>query len=115
MLALEALKKGTCETEQMVAEYDQRRRFMYKRLREIGLTCFEPKGAFYCFPSIKSSGMASEEFSEKLLYEQKVAVVHGSAFGEYGEGYIRCCYATSLPEIEEALGKLEKFLKKHSI
>jgi aminotransferase len=113
--AVEALKKGTCDTEEMVAEYDQRRRFMYKRLRDIGLSCFEPKGAFYCFPSIKTTGMTSEEFSEKLLFEEKVAVVHGSAFGECGEGYIRCCYATSLPDIEEALLRLSKFVKKYRV
>ena len=113
--AVEALKKGTCETEEMVAEYDQRRRFMFKRLRDIGLSCFEPKGAFYCFPSIKTTGMTSEEFSEKLLFEEKVAVVHGSAFGKCGEGYIRCCYATSLPDIEEALLRLNKFVNKYRV
>ncbi len=113
--AIEALKKGDSETEEMVAEYDRRRRFMYKRLRDIGLSCFEPKGAFYCFPSIKITGMTSQEFSEKLLFEEKVAVVHGSAFGQCGEGYIRCCYATSLPEIEEALDRMGKFIKKHRI
>ena len=113
--AIEALKKGTSETEEMVAEYDRRRRFMYKRLKDIGLSCFEPKGAFYCFPSIKITGMTSQEFSEKLLFEEKVAVVHGSAFGRCGEGYIRCCYATSLPEIEEALNRMGKFIKKHRI
>ena len=113
--AVEALRKGSCDTEEMVAEYDQRRRFTYKRLRDIGLSCFEPKGAFYCFPSIKVTGMTSEEFSEKLLYEEKVAVVHGSAFGRCGEGYIRCCYATSLPEIEEALIRINKFVKKYRV
>ncbi len=111
--AIEALQKGADEAAAMVAEYDQRRRFMIKRLRDIGLSCFEPKGAFYAFPSIKITGMTSEEFTEKLLVEEKVAVVPGSAFGQYGEGYIRCCYATSLPEIEKALDRMGKFIKKH--
>ncbi len=110
--AIEALRKGTEEVEAMVAEYDQRRRFMVKRLRDIGLSCFEPKGAFYAFPSIKNTGLTSEEFAERLLFEEKVAVVPGSAFGQCGEGYIRCCYATSLPEIEEALNRMGRFIKK---
>lgn len=113
--AIEALRKGNSEVEAMVADYDQRRRFMVKRLRDIGLSCFEPKGAFYAFPSIKITGMTSEEFAEKLLNEEKVAVVPGSAFGQCGEGYIRCCYATSLPEIEEALNRIGKFVKRHLI
>jgi aminotransferase len=112
--AIEALKSNTNDVEEMVAEYDQRRRFMVKRLRDIGLSCFEPEGAFYAFPSIKITGMTSEEFAEKLLFEEKVAVIHGSAFGQGGEGYIRCCYATSLPEIEEALNRMSKFIKRHS-
>ena len=73
----------------------------------------EPKGAFYAFPSIAVTGMTSEEFSEQLLIEEKVAVVPGSAFGECGEGYVRCCYATSLAEIEEALARMKRFVKKH--
>lgn len=113
--AVEALRKGADEVDTMVAEYDQRRRFMLKRLRDIGLSCFEPKGAFYAFPSIKTTGLTSEEFAEKLLLEEKVAVVPGSAFGQCGEGYIRCCYATSLTEIEEALNRMGKFIKKHRI
>lgn len=113
--AVEALRKGADEVDTMVAEYDQRRRFMLKRLRDIELSCFEPKGAFYAFPSIKNTGLTSEEFAEKLLLEEKVAVVPGSAFGQCGEGYIRCCYATSLPEIEEALNRMGRFIKKHRI
>jgi aminotransferase len=113
--AIEALRKGNSEVETMVADYDQRRRFMVKRLRDIGLSCFEPKGAFYAFPSVKITGMTSEEFAEKLLNEERVAVVPGSAFGQCGEGYIRCCYATSLPEIEEALNRMGKFIKRHRI
>lgn len=87
---------------------------MYTKLNEIGLPCSEPRGAFYCFPSVKNTGMSSEEFATKLLYEEKVAVVPGDAFGEYGEGYIRCCYATSLSEIEEAISRIRNFIKKHS-
>jgi len=113
MAAIEALKSGDEEVEAMVHEYDQRRRVMVKGLRDIGLSCFEPKGAFYAFPSIKTTGLTSEEFAEKLLYQEKVAVVPGTAFGECGEGYLRCCYAASMPEIEEALKRMGRFIKKH--
>jgi len=113
MAALEALKADDSEVDAMVRDYDRRRRVMVKGFRDIGLSCFEPKGAFYAFPSIKITGMTSEEFAEKLLMEEKVAVVPGSAFGQCGEGYIRCCYATSLPEIEEALKRMGKFIKRH--
>lgn len=113
--AIEALRNGAIEVERMVAEYDQRRRFMVKRLKDIGLSCFEPRGAFYTFPSIKITSMTSEEFAETLLIEEKVAVVPGSAFGQCGEGYIRCCYATSLSEIEEALNRIGKFIKRHRV
>ena len=111
--AIEALKEGDREVEAMVKEYNQRRRVMVKGLNDIGLSCFEPEGAFYAFPSIKSSGMTSEEFAEKLLIEEKVAVVPGSAFGKCGEGYVRCCYATSLPEIQEALKRMGNFAQRH--
>ncbi len=113
MAAIEALKNGENEIKRMVQEYDGRRRIIAKRLSEIGLSCFEPKGAFYAFPSIKATGMTSEEFAEKLLVEEKVAVVPGSAFGEHGEGFIRCCYATSLANIEEALSRMGRFIKKN--
>jgi aminotransferase len=109
------LRKSANEVEGMVAEYDQRRRFMIKRLRDIGLPCFEPKGAFYTFPPIKITGVTSEGFAERLLAEEKVAVVPGSVFGQCGEDYIRCCYATSLPEIEEALNRMGKFAKRHRV
>ena len=82
-------------------------------MNDIGLPCFEPKGAFYAFPSITCTGMTSEEFSEKLLMEEKVAVVPGAAFGQCGEGYVRCCYATSLADIEEALNRMGRFVKKY--
>ncbi len=113
MAAIEALKAGDREVAAMVEDYDRRRRVMVKGLRDIGLSCFEPKGAFYAFPSIKTTGMTSEEFAEKLLKEEQVAVVPGSAFGNNGEGYIRCCYATSLKEIEEALRRIERFVHRH--
>jgi aminotransferase len=112
--ALCALQEGENDVNSMVSEYNYRRRFMYTKMNEIGLPCSKPMGAFYCFPSVKNTGMSSEEFATKLLYEEKVAVVPGDAFGEYGEGYIRCCYATSLTEIEEAIGRMRNFINKHS-
>jgi aminotransferase len=112
MAAIEALRNGESEVEKMVQEYNRRRRFMVKRLNEIGLPCFEPKGAFYTFPSIKATGMNSEEFAEKLLMKEKVAVVPGTAFGACGEGFVRCCYATSLPDIEEAMRRMDRFVRK---
>ena len=112
MAAIEALRNGESEVEKMVQEYNRRRRLMVKRLNEIGLPCFEPKGAFYAFPSIKATGMNSEEFAERLLLEEKVAVVPGTAFGPCGEGFVRCCYATSLSSIEEALRRMDRFIRK---
>jgi len=112
--AIEALRAGEASVMEMVEDYNRRRLIIVKGLRDIGMPCFEPRGAFYAFPSITSTGMTSEEFSEKLLMEKKVAVVPGSAFGECGEGYVRCCYATSLAEIEEALTRMKRFVKKHS-
>ncbi|MBN2463491.1 MAG: aminotransferase class I/II-fold pyridoxal phosphate-dependent enzyme [Dehalococcoidia bacterium] len=114
MAALEALKADDDEVEAMARDYDRRRRFIVKGFRDIGLSCFEPRGAFYAFPSIKVTGMTSEEFAEKLLWEEKVAVVPGTAFGQCGEGYLRCCYATALTDIEEALKRMGRFVKKHS-
>ncbi len=111
--AIEALKSGEGDVAEMAEDYNRRRRVIVKGLRDIGLSCFEPKGAFYVFPSIKSTGMTSEEFAEKLLREEKVVVIPGSAFGRCGEGYIRCCYATSLTEIEEALARMKRFIDKH--
>ncbi len=113
MAALEAMKAGEQDVIDMVEDYNHRRLVTIKGLRNIGLSCFEPKGAFYAFPSIKSTGMSSEEFAEKLLMEEKVAVVPGTAFGPGGEGYVRCCYATSLKEIEEALVRMKRFLERH--
>jgi aminotransferase len=111
--AIEALKRGDNSASEMVEDYNRRRLIIVKGLREIGLPCFEPRGAFYAFPSIKCTGMTSEMFASKLLTEEKVAVVPGSAFGKCGEGYIRCCYATSLTEIEEALSRMKRFVNKY--
>ena len=113
--AIEALKSGEESASEMVEDYNRRRLVMVKGLNNIGLPCFNPKGAFYAFPSIKCTGMTSEEFAEKLLSEEKVAVVPGSAFGECGEGYVRCCYATSLADIEEALNRMKRFVNKYRI
>jgi aminotransferase len=111
--AIEALKSGEDSVTEMVEEYNRRRLVIVQGLNDIGLPCFEPRGAFYAFPSIKGTGMTSEEFAEKLLREEKIAVVPGSAFGQCGEGYVRCCYATSLAEIEEALSRMKRFVSKH--
>ena len=113
MAAIEALKSGEDDIEMMVKEYDRRRHVMVKGLNDIGLPCFEPKGAFYAFPSIGITGMTSEEFSEKLLVEGKVAVIPGSAFGQCGEGFIRCSYATPLTNIQEALKRMGRFVNKY--
>ncbi|RJO62366.1 MAG: aminotransferase class I/II-fold pyridoxal phosphate-dependent enzyme [Dehalococcoidia bacterium] len=111
--ALEALRGGEESVLEMVADYNRRRKLIVKGLRDIGFSCFEPKGAFYAFPNITISGMSSEIFAEKLLQEEKVAVVPGTAFGACGEGFVRCCYATSLPELEEALVRIRRFVNKH--
>jgi len=113
--AIEALKSGEDSATEMVEDYNRRRLVMVKGLGDIGLSCFEPKGAFYAFPSIKCTGMTSEEFAETLLAEEKVAVVPGSAFGECGEGYVRCCYATSMADIEEALSRMKRFVGRHRV
>jgi aminotransferase len=109
--AEEALKSGLEPMEKMRQEYEKRRDVMVKGLNDIGLTCFNPKGAFYLFPSIQSTGLTSMEFAKKLLEEQRVAVVPGTAFGDCGEGYIRCCYATSMEELKEALRKIKIFIE----
>lgn len=111
--AIEAMKNGDADVQTMREAYDQRRRVMIEGFREMGLSCFEPKGAFYVFPCISQTGLKSEEFCEKLLYAKKVAVVPGTAFGESGEGFIRCSYAYSIEEIKEALGRIESFVKEY--
>ena len=111
--AVEALRHGEKYMKKMVAEYDRRRHLIYDGFIKMGLECFEPKGAFYIFPSIKSTGYTSDEFAEKLLNAEHVALVPGSAFGKCGEGHIRCSYATSIDKISEALNRIENFLKNH--
>lgn len=114
MAAIEALKNGEGEIKRMAGQDDQRRHLIVNGLNQIGLSCFEPKGAFYAFPSIKSTGMSSQEFCAQLLKEEKVAVVPGDAFGQCGEGYIRCSYAASVEQITEALVRMEKFMARHA-
>ena len=111
MAAIEALRNGRDEMLAMGREYDRRRRLIVKGLDELGLDCFEPKGAFYAFPSIEGTGKTSEAFAEELLKEQKVAVVPGDVFGDSGEGFVRCSYAVSRREIKEALERIGAFLK----
>jgi aminotransferase len=111
--ALAALREGEPYVEEMVAEYDRRRRLIVGGLNEIGLACFEPQGAFYAFPSIRISGLDENEFAEELLQEEGVALVPGSAFGEAGRGYVRCSYATAYEKIEEALERLRRFVRRH--
>ncbi len=108
--AIEALKNCDDDVAYMVKQYDMRRRIMVKGFNDIGLTCNEPKGAFYAFPSIKSTGMTSEEFCEKLLYAKNVAVVPGTAFGDSGEGFIRASYCYSVEHINEAIKRIGEFL-----
>ncbi len=111
--AIEALKNCDAEVASMKQEYDRRRRFLVHSFKEMGLSCFEPFGAFYIFPSIKKFGMTSDEFATALLKEQKVAVVPGTAFGASGEGFVRISYAYSLKRLKEALARIEAFLKEH--
>ena len=111
--ALAALQEGEPYVQQMVAEYDRRRRLIVDGLNEIGLKCFEPRGAFYAFPSVEVTGMDENEFAEKLLHEERVAVVPGSAFGEAGRGYVRCSYATAYEKIEEVLERLRRFVRRY--
>jgi len=110
--ALEALKVGEPFVQEMKAEYDRRRNLIFEGLNNFGLPTFEPHGAFYVFPSIHNTGMSDDIFAERLLMEEKVAVVPGSAFGDAGSGFVRCSYATSYELIEKALEKIENFIKK---
>jgi aminotransferase len=110
--AVEALKNGDIDIENMRCEYNLRRRLIVDGLREMGMECFEPEGAFYVFPSIQKSGLSSEDFCHKLLTEEHVAVVPGNAFGACGEGFVRISYSYSLKHITEALSRMERFLKK---
>lgn len=110
--AIEALRNGDEDVAEMRKSYDQRRRFMLEQFREMGLDCFEPEGAFYVFPSIQKTGLTSEVFCTELLKEEKVAVVPGTAFGQSGEGFVRCSYAYSIEELKEALTRIARFVKK---
>lgn len=108
--AIEALKNGDSDIEKMREEYDLRRRYTVSRFNEMGLSCFEPEGAFYAFPSIKSTGLSSDDFCEKLIMDKRVAVIPGNAFGECGEGHIRVSYCYSIDNIRKAADRIEKFL-----
>jgi aminotransferase len=109
--AIAALRNCDCEVRAMVSEYNRRRRFVVSRFNEMGLRCFEPEGAFYVFPSVESTGMTSEQFCEKLIMEQKVAAVPGTAFGDCGEGFIRVSYAYSMKHLQDALERIEYVIK----
>ncbi len=110
MAAVEALKNGEQDKERMIEEYDQRRRLIVQGLRSIGLSCHEPQGAFYAFPDITSTGLSSQDFAQGLLRHAKVAVVPGDAFGQSGQGYVRCSYATSVEQIERAIERMGKYV-----
>ncbi|MBT2689447.1 aminotransferase [Bacillus sp. ISL-47] len=110
--ALEALKTGRADVEEMKKSYRRRRNYFVQSLNELGLTCHVPGGAFYAFPSIESTGLTSEEFAEELLLAEKVAVVPGNIFGESGEGHVRCSYATSMEQLQEAIKRIGRFLER---
>jgi aminotransferase len=110
--AIEALRNGDSDIDEMAAEYNLRRKIILEGIRQIGLNCFEPLGAFYIFPNISVTGLSSTEFCEKMLQEQKVAVIPGNAFGDSGEGYIRCSYAYSISAINKALDRIDAFVTK---
>ena len=110
--AVDALRNGDSDVAAMREEYNGRRRYLIHAFEEMGLPCFEPFGAFYVFPCIQQFGMTSEEFAEKLLEEEKVAVVPGTAFGESGEGFIRISYAYSLDNLKKALARVRRFIEK---
>lgn len=112
--AVEALKNGEHDVVAMRDDYDRRRRVIVKGLNDAGLVCPMPEGAFYAFPSVARTGQSDEAFAEGLLLEEKVAVVPGSAFGEGGQGHVRCCYATALPQIQEAITRIGHYVKRHS-
>ena len=112
MAALEALKNGESEVEKMRRAYAERRNLLLRRFEEAGIPCFPPGGAFYAFPDIRSTGLTSKKFAHKLLEEENVAVVPGDAFGEAGEGCVRCCYATAYDQLETALERISAFVKR---
>jgi aminotransferase len=108
--ALEAIRNGEEEAQRMIAEFDSRRRLIVAALNEMGLTCFDPGGAFYAFPSVRSTGLDDIEFAERLLLEEKVAVIPGSSFGDCGRGHVRACYAAPKPVLEDALERIRRFV-----
>ena len=110
--AIEALKNGETSVYEMTSEYNRRRRVIVSSFKKMGLECFEPLGAFYVFPCIKSTGLNSDEFCEKLLKQEKVLVIPGNAFGECGEGFVRVCYSSSMDNILEAMIRIERFIKQ---
>ena len=109
--AIEALRNGDDAVAAMLEEYDMRRRLIVNGFNKLGLSCREPKGAFYVFPSVESTGLSGEEFAERLLMSKKVAVVPGSAFGECGKNHIRCSYATSMAQLTEAMARIASFVE----
>jgi aminotransferase len=111
--ALEALAHGDPDVEAMRLEYDRRRRLIVGGFNDLGLTCFEPRGAFYAFPSVEAAGMSDEDFCERLLLEERVAVVPGSAFGDSGAGFVRASYTNTYENIELALDRMERFMRRH--
>ncbi|WP_102275219.1 aminotransferase [Cytobacillus massiliigabonensis] len=112
--AIEALKNGRSDVDEMVKSYRRRRNYIVQSFNDMGLTCHTPGGAFYAFPSIESTGLSSEEFAERLLLEESVAVVPGNVFGGSGEGHIRCSYATSMEQLQEAVKRMKRFIEKIS-
>jgi aminotransferase len=111
--ATRALQNGNSFVDDMRNEYDRRRKLIVGGMNQLGLSTFEPKGAFYAFPSVASSGMDDQTFAEKLLQEERVAVIPGSAFGASGAGFVRCSYATAYEKIEEALRRIERFMRRY--
>jgi aminotransferase len=109
--ALEALQSGESDVKRMVVEYDQRRNVLVQGLNKIGLECHEPRGAFYVFPSVRATGMTSQQFTERLLLEEKVVIMPGNLFGQQGEGFVRCCYATTMSDIKKALRRMKRFVE----
>jgi aminotransferase len=110
--ALEALSSAYADVQRMVADYGRRRRAFTAGLRDIGLDCPDPGGAFYAFPSIAATGLTSQEFAERLLRAEQVAVIPGDVFGPSGEGHVRCCYATAMADLDEALRRIDRFAAK---
>jgi aminotransferase len=110
--AMQALKEGEPDVQRMVSEYDRRRQLIVKGFNSIGLPTLEPRGAFYCFPRVCGLRMDDEEFAERLLVEERVALVPGSAFGATGKGHVRVCYAAPMEQIEEALTRISRFVEK---